>query len=67
MDHQVKNAQIFGTMTGHEKKMNKGELHEFKKNGTQFQAMIPGIHNIASVGTSPLKRGKNIKDHDKIQ
>lgn len=54
-------------MTGHEKKMNKGELHEFKKNGNQFQAMIPGIHNIASVGTSPLKRGKNIKDHDKIQ
>ena len=28
--HQVVNAQIFGTMTGHEKKMNKGELHEFK-------------------------------------
>ena len=29
--------------------------------------MIPGIHNIDSVGSSPLKRGNKLKDHDKIQ
>ena len=47
----------FGTMTGHEKKLNKLDLHNYKKIEPQLQAMIPGIHNLQTVGTSPLKRG----------
>ena len=54
-------------MTGHEKKMNKKDLHDFKSNEPYVQAMIPGIHNLNSVGTSPLKRGNNLEKHDQIQ
>ena len=51
-------------MTGHEKKMNKKDLHDYKANEPYVQALIPGIHNIPSVGTSPLKRGVNLEKHD---
>ena len=53
-------------MTGHEKKMNTKDLHDFKSNEPNVQAMIPGIHNLNSVGTSPLKRGNNLEKHDQI-
>ena len=36
----------YGTMTGHEKKMNKQDLKDFKNNEHQIGAMIPGIHNL---------------------
>lgn len=29
--------------------------------------MIPGIHNLPTVGTSPLKRGLKREDHDRQQ
>ena len=54
----------FGTMTGHEKKLNKGDLHNYKKIEPQLQAMIPGIHNLSTVGSSPLKRGLRREDYD---
>lgn len=54
----------FGTMTGHEKHMNKGDLHSYKKIDPQLQAMIPGIHNLQTVGSSPLKRGLKREDYD---
>lgn len=48
----------YGTMTNEEKRMNRGDLQHYKTNEVnQFEAMIPGIHNLNTVGTSPLKRG----------
>ena len=45
-------------MTGHEKKMNKRDLHNFKRNNKHhLTAFIPGINNLPSVGTSPMRRG----------
>lgn len=29
--------------------------------------MIPGIHNLETVGCSPLKRGMKIEDHARVQ
>jgi hypothetical protein len=48
----------YGTMTNEEKRMNRIDLHNYKDNNAhQFEALIPGIHNLNTVGTSPLKRG----------
>ena len=48
----------FGTMTHEEKHMNKGNLHNYKTNTHRHtEAMIPGIYNLNSVGSSPLRRG----------
>ena len=47
--------------------MNKKDLHDFKANEPFMQAMIPGIHNINSVGSSPLKRGNTKEKHEFIQ
>lgn len=48
----------YGTMTNEEKRMNKLDLHNYKINdANHFEAMIPGIHNLNTVGSSPLKRG----------
>lgn len=48
----------YGTMTNEEKKINKLDLINYKqKNDYHNEAMIPGIHNLNTVGTSPLKRG----------
>lgn len=45
-------------MTHEEKRMNRGDLINFKVGELkQFEAMIPGIHNLNTVGSSPLKRG----------
>ena len=45
-------------MTNEEKLMNRLDLQGYKNNNpTQFEAMIPGIHNLNTVGSSPLKRG----------
>lgn len=52
----------FGTMTNEEKRINKVDLNNYKsRDGNHLDAMIPGIHNLQTVGSSPLKRGaKNI-------
>ena len=44
-------------MTAMEKRINKADLKHFKDKDSQVQAMIPGIHNIPSVGSGPTKRG----------
>lgn len=45
-------------MTNEEKRMNKLDLNNFKTNDPgHFEALIPGIHNLNTVGTSPLRRG----------
>jgi hypothetical protein len=54
-------------MTGHEKKINKQDLHSYKTLDPQVHAMIPGIHNYNTVGSSPTKRGKNIQEHSQQQ
>lgn len=36
--------------------MNKVDLKSYKGNECEIKAMIPGIHNIYSVGSGPLKR-----------
>jgi hypothetical protein len=62
LDHQLRLMDLqkhkYGTMTNEEKRMNKVDLHNYKANeGTHIEAMIPGIHNLNTVGSSPLKRG----------
>lgn len=48
----------YGTMTDQEKRMNRLDLHNYKTGDANiFEAMIPGIHNLNTVGSSPLKRG----------
>ena len=45
-------------MTNEEKRMNRIDLGHYKTNDmNNFEALIPGIHNLNTVGTSPLKRG----------
>lgn len=45
-------------MTNEEKRMNKFDLFHYKaKDNKDIDALIPGIHNLNTVGTSPLKRG----------
>ena len=50
LDAQIKEIKdsdvLYGSMTGHEKKMNKRDLHGFKHNKyDQMKALIPGISN----------------------
>lgn len=44
-------------MTDTEKKMNRLDLNYYKQGGQDFKAMIPGINNLPTIGTSPLKNG----------
>ncbi|CDW84404.1 UNKNOWN [Stylonychia lemnae] len=55
---QLLQKQNYGKMTYEEKRINKEDLHHFKEHQAQFEAMIPGINNIKSVGAAPLKRAK---------
>ena len=62
MDHQLKimelQKQKYGTMTYEEKRMNKVDLEHVKSNQAKdFDALIPGINNLNTVGSSPLRRG----------
>ena len=62
LDHQLKilelQKQKYGTMTYEEKRMNKLGLEHFKSNQPkEFDALIPGINNFSTVGSSPLRRG----------
>ena len=45
-------------MTHEEKRLNRIDLQNFKTNdNNQMEALIPGINNLNTVGSSPLKRG----------
>lgn len=61
LDHQMKLHELqknsYGTMTQEEKRLNRIDLLNYKTKDNQIEAMIPGINNLSSVGTSPLKRG----------
>lgn len=54
------NRNHLGQMTQIEKKMNKQDLKAFKQGKTDYEGMIPGIHNIDSIGSRPILR----KAHD---
>lgn len=62
LDNQVKmnflNRNNYGKMTYQEKKINRTDLHSYKKHDLNtVHALIPGIKNIESIGTKPLQRG----------
>ncbi len=59
LNYQVelrKNHPKLGTMTGHEKKMNKADLRSFRHDDHKVHSMVPGLSNIQSVGSLPTKR-----------
>ena len=66
---QRESALNYGTMTQEEKRINKSNLHNYKANDHQIIAMIPGIYNIPSVGTSPTLRGRAtlVTEGDELQ
>lgn len=51
-------------MNDRERRMNRYDLEDYS---SDVKAMIPGIHNLPTVGTSPLKRGLKREDHDRQQ
>ena len=55
-------------MTHEEKRINRMDLLNYKSmKGTEMDAMIPGIHNLNTVGTSPLKRGaRNVLSYSRL-
>lgn len=60
------NQNHLGQMTHTEKKMNKHDLRSFKGGKVEYEAMIPGIHNIDSVGSKPLLRKANEDVYDSM-
>ena len=44
-------------MTVEERQFNKKEINYFSNRQNSVEALIPGINNLNTVGTSPLKRG----------
>lgn len=62
LDNQVMmhtlNKGNYGKMTYQEKKLNRVDLHSYKKKDLNtVHCMIPGIKNIDSVASKPLQRG----------
>lgn len=53
------NKNHLGQMTKMEKKLNKHDLRSYKEKKTDYEGMIPGIHNLNSVGSRPLLRKAN--------
>lgn len=43
-------------MTQQEKQLNKPDLWDYKYNGTEIKALIPGLNNINSIGSVPTLR-----------
>lgn len=39
-----------------EKKLNHNDLKTFKQNKVEYEGMVPGIHNIQSIGSKPTLR-----------
>lgn len=60
LDYQKKiqtfNSKQLGSMTQMEKKMNRADLREFKNKKSHVNAMVPGIHNLPTVGSNPMVR-----------
>lgn len=56
---QEYNKKNLGQMTYMEKKLNGKDLKTFKQNKPVYEGMVPGIHNIQSVGSRPLLRKAN--------
>ena len=50
-------------MTLHEKKMNKQDLHSYKYQDHQINALVPGVSVIESIGTIPTNHGSQAKDY----
>ena len=48
----------FGKMTWQEKRLNREDLQHFKEHENSYNALIPGLNNLKSVGAAPLKRTK---------
>lgn len=57
--YQEYNKNHLGQMTQMEKKLNNNDLKQFKQQKYEYQGMIPGIHNLQSVGSRPLLRKAN--------
>jgi hypothetical protein len=45
----------YGTMTTDERRMNHYDSNHYQSN--EIDALIPGLNNLNTVGSSPLKRG----------
>jgi hypothetical protein len=45
-------------MTYTEKRINRDDLVHFKEHLDSYNALIPGLNNLKSVGAAPLKRTK---------
>lgn len=43
-------------MTQQEKNLNKQDLRDYKYNGNDIKALIPGLNNLSSVGSVPTLR-----------
>lgn len=54
--YQEYNKSHLGQMTQMEKKLNKPDLKLYKQKQVGYQGMVPGIHNLNSVGSKPLLR-----------
>lgn len=49
--------KYYGNMSRREKEFNRDDLRGYKQNVNDINCMIPGIRNIPSVGTRPLRGG----------
>ncbi len=49
--------KYYGNMSRREKEFNRNDLRAYKNNVNEINCMIPGIRNIPSVGTRPLRGG----------
>lgn len=62
--YQDYNKNNFGQMTHMEKKLNAKDLRTYKNKEGEYEGMVPGIHNIQSVGSKPLLRKANEDTYD---
>jgi len=51
-----KSMPDLGSMTLHEKWMNKNDLHSFKYHDHSINSLVPGVSNVEGVGTVPTNR-----------
>ncbi len=60
LNYQTQIAEInkdrFGTMTQVEKEMNRPDLNSYKHQNNQVTGMVPGLHNLSSIGSAPTLR-----------
>ncbi|CAI2364926.1 unnamed protein product [Moneuplotes crassus] len=58
------NKNASNQMTNMEKKLNAKDLRTLQDNKVEYEGMVPGIHNIQSVGSKPLLRKANEDIYD---